>query len=404
MSDTVSRRAMGIIAMGATAFGLGAVAVNSVGYLAPAIQDDLDIGRGMVGAVSSVFFATSGLSSLVLPPVAVRLGTRITVAVSLAAISLGATFAALSGTLISLFAFTALGGCAHALITMATNSAVAAAVPLRRRALGLTTKTAGGPLLSAVYALVAGILVTSLGWRGVVATTAGLALLGAVAAIRVFEPVPVQVARRQTTERTALPRVVLLLAASGFLIGAGAQPLFTWLLPFLRDEVDLSSSTAGVVTAVATASGVIGMITVAVMSDRLGTHLRLVVLSATIAMGAMATATMIFATPGRVGMVFVAAIIGIISYTGAIGVLHTATVDVAPHAVERASGAVMAGFYIGGWLAPFGFGLLADAGGYDLAWACASGALVVATILAAAAIAGSRRELADQSGVRPQGI
>jgi MFS family permease len=92
-------------------------------------------------------------------------------------------------------------------------------------------------------------------------------------------------------------------------------------------------------------------------------------------------------------VVFASAAIGIVAYAGAIGVMHAAIVDLAPHAVEQASGVVLTGFYLGAWSSPFLFGVVADGPGFRAAWLMSAGALVGAGATFAGAVAGARRAL-----------
>jgi predicted MFS family arabinose efflux permease len=371
-----------IVAVSAFAVGLGAASVNTLGFLTPFIRDDLDISRRLVGAVSSTFFAATGIASFTLPGIAVRLGTRRTLGATLALIAGGVALASGSGSLGALFVYAALAGAAYSLITITTNSAVGAAMSLRHRASGLTAKTAGGPIVSASFALAAGALSPSIGWRGVLGILGGLAVVAGAVSLRTFGD-----ARPEITTLAlgggagAHQRAVLLLAMVGFMLNAGALPTFTWLLPFLRDEVGLSSGSAGAITAVSTASGMVGMMAVAALSDRLGPRRRLGLLTATVLVTGVACLVMLSAAHGRIAPIFTAAIVGIVMFTGAVGLLHAAVVDVAPNAVEHATGVVMAGFYFGGLLSPLGFGYLVDISGYDLAWGVSSSILGLGTLI-----------------------
>ncbi|MEQ8717993.1 MAG: MFS transporter [Acidimicrobiales bacterium] len=372
-----------IVGVSGLAVGLGAAAVNTVGYLTPFIRDDLDIGRGLIGAVSSTFFAATGVASFLLPWLAVRLGTRRTLVATLALIAGGVALAAGVGALLTLFVYAALAGVSYSLITITTNSAVGAAMPLRRRASGLTAKTAGGPVVSSCFALAAGALAPTIGWRGVLGILGGFALLAAALSLRTFgdrRPEIATPALGGDGRGSGLGSAVLLLAASGFFLDAGALPTFAWLVEFLRDEVGLSSGGAGVVTAVSTASGVVGMMAVAVLSDRLGPDRRLSLLTATLLFTALACLVMLTATEDRLAPIFAAAIVAIVMFTGAVGLLHAAIVDLAPDSVEQATGIVMTGFYLGGLLSPLGFGLLVDASGYDLAWGVSAAVLGAGTV------------------------
>lgn len=383
-------RAPATLLVSAAVIGLGAAGVNTIGYLASFIQRDLALGRGLIGMASSTYFGATGFGAVAAARLVSRLGPRRSLMVGGCALASGALVVAGVGTYASLLAYAVVAGFGYAVSTVATNVAVAGVVSQRRRTLGLAAKTAGGPMLSAAFALTAGFLVPRAGWRPLFGALAVGSLIAiAVGAVTFREEPSGGVHRAISVAAPSVPRRVYAVAVGSFLLAAGSQPLFTWLLPYLVDGLGMREASAGAVTAGATASGVVGMITVALAADRLGERQRLPVLMAMSAIGALAT--VVVAAADRAAAVFVAAPVGIVTYAGAIGVMHAAIVDLAPRAVERASGIVLTGFYLGAWFSPFAFGAVADEAAFRTAWFGSAGALVGAACTFGGAVAVVRR-------------
>jgi len=362
------------------AIGLGAAGVNLMGYLTPYIQEDLGIGRARAGAVVGLYFGGTGFGALAAGRIVALLGTRRSVAFGLTALATLSSCVAAFGNYLFLIAFGIVCGFGYAVTTVGTNVAVAAVVSPTRRALGLTGKTSGGPLFSATFALIAGLTVDHIGWRGVMAVhgaCAAIALIGAMVALRRADVRP---GERRATSLKPVPRIVIAVALGSFLLAAGAQAFFSWLLPFLKDGMGLSSEKAGVMTASATATSLVGMLSTAVLADRLGARGRVLLLASLAVSSGLAAIVM--ANADGVGLIVVgaAAMVGIAAYAAASGLMHTVTVDLAPDSIERASARVITGFFLGAWVSPIAFGWVTDHSGFSAAWLTSAGFLCAAAV------------------------
>ncbi len=175
---------------------------------------------------------------------------------------------------------------------------------------------------------------------------------------------------------------------SCFLLIAGTQPLFSWVVPYLRDGLDVSLGAAGRIASVGAATGVVVMIAVASRSDRLGPGNRvptIVMLCSVCAAGGLllALGTRAGVVVGTLGFVG-----GAVSQLAAIGLLHASIVDVAPDAVGRGSGVAMTGYYLGALVAPWLFGFLVDrSGGFVTPWLVCAGSCIAAAVV----VSGCRR-------------
>lgn len=362
------RAVVSVVGVCAVAIGMGAGFVNLVAYLIPVLREDLGISRTAAGAVVSAYFGATGIGSIAGGRIADRVGARWSVVAQLTTVAAGAGVTAAAGVYPVLLAAAVLVGFAYAMANAGTNIAVAAAVPVSRRGIGLTLKTAGGPTFASLAAFTAGAVGRSLGWRPMLAGLAVLAALGAVLAWRVL---PDDRPERGSVDIRVgvLPPGFLWFPVAAFLFIAGAQSLFQWIVPYLEEGVGAAPGVAGAITSASIACGVVGMVFAALRSDRLGEGNRIVVLIAACIMCAVGEALAIVG--GHLGVVWAAAgaVIGIVGLLGGTGVLHAAVVDAAPHAVGRASGVTFSGYYVGALVAPVAFGAVTDAtGSYDAGW------------------------------------
>lgn len=357
-----------IVAISTSAVGLGAAVGLMFGFVATLLMDDLGLSRTQVGLLTSVYFGATGLGSVAGGDLTDRIGARRAVALDLGLVVAASVLIVGVRSYAALLVASVLAGAGYALSNAGTNVALAAAVPLRRRAIAMTVKTAGVPFTGVVAAFFAPAAGARWGWPVVMAAIGALALLAALVALVVLpddRPGP----SRLSGDRTLPPGFLWFPVAAFFLIG-GTQPLFSWVVPFFEESVGISVASAGRASSLATAGGIVGMLAIASWSDRSGASRRmstiftLLVLTAA---GVVVTAAATWAGPA-VGIAGVT--IGLVGQLGAVGMLHAAVVDRTPDSVGRASGVTMTGFYLGALASPVGFGFLVDAtDGYTLAWA-----------------------------------
>lgn len=380
-ADRRQRRPAVVVAMCTLATGVGSSIGFITGLLSPVLRDDLGISRAGVGLLVGLYFGSTGVGSRQAGVLVDRFGARLAVTSDLIIVVVSASMAALSNSYPALLAASIAAGFGYALTITGTNVAVAAVTSESHRARALTIKTAGVPAQFVLGSLLGPSIGERFGWRPVFFT---IAMIAAGAAALGWQTLPAQVPEsvRRRGDRGSLPTGFVLFPIACFLLIAGTQPLFSWIVPYLRDEVGMLPTAAGRVAALGAACGVIGMITVARWSDRVGRPRRIpAIVALCLASGGAAVLLMAGTRLGGLvgGSGFV---IGVVAQLGAIGLLHTAIVDVAPTAVGRGSGVAMTGYYLGALVAPWLFGFLADrTDGFAVPW------LVSALCCGAAAVA-----------------
>ncbi|MBN9098647.1 MAG: MFS transporter [Pseudonocardia sp.] len=355
-----------VVAVSFVAIGLGTAPAFLIGFLGPVLQADLGLSRTAIGVLIGVMFGATGLGCVLAGRVTESIGARWSVVLDKALLMAALTLPLLAPGFPALLACVVLAGIGYGLVNVATNVAVAAALPPERHGVGLATKTAGVPGVVTLTSLVVPAVGASYGWRPVfLATIAVAAAVGVAAALTLPD------ARRS---RTAGPRVPVpagfwrFTLAATLLIG-GSQPIYSWAVPYLHEATGASLPLAGVLTAVASLAALVPMLGVARAADRLGVARRLpmvVALTAVVAAGEGLLA-------GLGGNV-VAGAAGLVLATGAqlgaVSLMHAAVVAAAPEAVGRASAMTMVGFYTGALFSAPLFGLVVDStGSYRVAWA-----------------------------------
>jgi predicted MFS family arabinose efflux permease len=216
----------------------------------------------------------------------------------------------------------------------------------------------------------------------------GVAVVAAAVALLASATLPRGGTVERAADRGPLPSGFVRFPIACFLLIAGTQPLFSWVVPYLRDAAGLSLTAAGRLAAVGSALGVVVMIAVASRSDRLGPGNR--VPTIVVLCGACAVGGVLLAAGTRAGVIVgaIGFVGGAVSQLAAIGLLHASIVDVAPDAVGRGSGVAMTGYYLGALVAPWLFGFLVDrSGGFVTPWLVCAGSCVAA----ATVVSGCRR-------------
>lgn len=370
---------VGVVAVCTLALGVASSLGFVYGFIAILLRESLDVSRAAVGLLVSLYFGSTGIGSILGGRITDRLGARLAVALDLSVVAVIGLAIALLHSYAVLVVGSVVAGCAYSLANAGTNVAIGAAVPISRRGIALTTKTAGVPVMAVVTAFSAPWAATRFGWPAVIGVIAGVAALTALVALLVLpEDRP---DRRGAAGPQPLPSWFGWVPVGAFLLITGSQPLFSWIVPYLDEAVGVSATAAGGLTSAATAVAVVGMLLLAQWSDRQGPQARLTgvaTLCCTCAVGVAVTAS--GARLGA-GAAVVGAAISLTSQLGAIGIMHAAVVDLVPRRIGRASGVTMTGYYLGALVSPVTFGFLVDrTGSYTVPWMAALAALVLAAL------------------------
>lgn len=141
--------------------------VLSISFASPGIADDWGINRAALGIVLSMELVGMALGSIILGPVADRIGRRGTIQSCLVLMTAGMAGAAIAGGIIDLALWRVLTGLGIGGMLAATNAAVAEAANARRRSLAVILMAAGYPVGTVIGGSIASLLLTVFDWRAI---------------------------------------------------------------------------------------------------------------------------------------------------------------------------------------------------------------------------------------------
>lgn len=347
-----------IIAVSAMCMGLGASLAFMAGFIATELRDDLDISRAQVGLLVSVYFGFTGLASVLGGRVTERIGARLAVALDMLAVAAAGFMSAAIGTYWSLLIAAMVAGSGYALVNAGTNVAIGRAVPSQRRTLAMSIKTGGVPLMAMVSAALGPWSASRWGWPRIWVALAIMALIASVAAFVILDDDRPE--RDNVVGARSLPNSFIWFPIGAFLLIAGSQPLYSWVVAYLEQSLDASPAVAGGVSALASAVGVLVMTVNALRTDRIGSEHRVSRIMKLLALNAVGTALVLLGAKVGIWLSAAGAVLGISAQLSSIGTMHASVVDRAPHAVARATGWTMTGYYLGALFSPAAFGALVD--------------------------------------------
>lgn len=363
----------------------GVLPVFLTGALAVQIRHDLGFGRVAQGVVIATFFAAAACFSILFGRLADRRGParvlRVATLVSAASL-LGVAVGA--GSVGWLVVALVVAGIANGAIQPAANLLVARAIRPDRQGLAFGIKQAAIPMATLLASLAVPTLALTVGWRYAFGSAAILAT-----ALTVVIPDPPVVARGSvpSTERIDLAPLVLLTAAFG--LGAGAANALGAFLVTTSVATGMHPGTAGLLAALASATGLTVRITAGRLADRRGAR-HLPVVAGMLAAGTAGYLLLALADLTRLTWLLVpAALLAYGAGWGWNGLFNFAIVRVHPWAPARATGVTQSGAYLGSVAGPLLFGLVSANAGDGVAWL----ATAVVAAVAAAGMVGGRRLL-----------
>lgn len=352
-----------VTALLAAAMAAGTLVAPALAVLASFVLDDLDLTRTELGFAFAVYYGTAALGSPWLGRVTDRVGGRRMLTGTFVLSGAGFVVSGLAGSLPLLFLGTFVAGIGQAAANPSTNKLLSVLLPAGRRGLATGLKQSG--VQAGVF--LAGVSLPSLaiavGWRITMAIVGTLFL---VLGLLVAAIVPVDDGRRvgapDTRDGAPLPRAITWLAGYGLLMGAAGGAVTGYLPLYAEEGLGLSVRLAGLVAAVAGASGFVARIAWSALSERarsyaspLGSMAVVAVLASIALLVAPSTGVILLWT----GAVAFAATGLAWNSVGMLAVMHVAGSAQA----GRASGIVLLGFLTGFGLGPPAFGWTVDRSG-----------------------------------------
>lgn len=389
-TPATTRRGLRMVAAALVATTSGTLPVFLLGGLAVQIAADLGFGAARLGAMATVFFATSAVSSTPAGRLAERLGTyrALLLASTLSAFALlgAATIGRSWGLLVACLAA---GGVANGVAQPAANLLLARGIPASRQGLAFGIKQAAVPAASFLGGVAVPVLGLTAGWRWAF----GLGVLGPLTVVLItprLQAAPKQRGGRLRAGDSPTHALIAIAAAAGFGTAA-ATTLGTFLVSASVDR-GVAPSQAGLLLAFGSVVGVASRVLVGWRADLgQGRHLRAV--RRMLLAGAFGFA--ILATAHASALLVVGTLLGFGAGWGWNGLLVYAVVRTNPNAPAAATGVTQTGLYLGGVLGPILFGVVSERWTFGAGWWLGAVLLLVAWLCA---LIGERAIAASPSG------
>tara|TARA_B100000945_G_scaffold319579_1_gene327108 strand:- start:639 stop:1808 length:1170 start_codon:yes stop_codon:yes gene_type:complete len=357
----------GLVAVSAGAVGIGASLGFFPGFLATVLSQELVVSKGKIGLIVGIYFGATGVGSILAGKVTEYLGPRISIVIDMVIVAICSFSIAAIGTYSVWVISSVLAGAAYGLSNTGTNVAIGKEIGETKRTLAMSIKTSGVPLMAALASAFGPWSAKQWRWEHILVVNGVVAIAIGIAALLI---IPNQaIGRHGKLETRELPSSFFWFGIASFLLIAGSQPLYSWIVSYLEDSLNASSGSAGAITSLACFCGVIAMICNGLFADKLGPKNRISLLMALLF---LATVAVVFVSLGSaVGtpVVVLGAIVGVSTQLAAIGTMHACVVDKAPFSVSRATGITMTGYYLGALASPALFGFVVDwTGTFAYSW------------------------------------
>ena len=365
---------MGAIALGGGVTVVCLLPVFLTGAMAVQVTRDLAFGSAALGVAVAMQRAAGAAFGVYLGRVADRLGA--TRSIRLAALIAAGTALGIALTAFNwavLAAWLAISGCAQALGQPAANRLLSNVVRRDRLGTAFGLKQSAPPAATMLAGLSVPAIALTLGWRWAYALAAVLSLAMVFATRR---PPPMTRGQRQpiTKPPKLENRRMILLLAVAFGLGTSTSSAVTTFYVDAAVEAGTAQQFAGTMLAVASVAAISFRVLSGAASDRLaGGHLRLC--AALLAGGALGVPLL---ATGRPALMAVGVVIALAGTWGFNGVFWYTLVSTYPETPGRITGALAPGGHLGGIAGPILFGVVAQSGGYPLAWALMGSVTVAA--------------------------
>ncbi|MEU4512359.1 MFS transporter [Nonomuraea wenchangensis] len=355
----------------------------TVGALAPTIGADLHLSRSAVGLAMSLFYAATAFGS----PVAKRLAARLPVPTVLAVAALVASAVMLVASRATgpglLTAALLVGGLSNALVQPVASRLIAARVPEHRRSLAAGMIGAALGAAALVPGLLVALVLPAYGWRTALLVAGVAALVPAALAPLARAPggpPPVR-PKEAGGERRTVGRVLVLWALAAALSATGNNAVATYFVE-LGTHTGLGTTVTGNLLSLSALFAIAVRIIAGALTDR-APRRNAAVIVAMMLTGGLGLALIAI---GTATTFVLGAILAFSAGWGWTGLLLATTLRLVPGRTEDAGHTVQIGVYAGATIAPFAFGALSSALGFQ---ATALLAAVAAVAAAAAMTAGA---------------
>lgn len=372
----------------ATSLALAIAPVFVVGALGGHVRDDLGLSRSQLGLLVSalmvVALAAAPLAGRAVDRVGERPVRRLGLAAALACHS-GIGLWGTDGLRLALGM--AVGGVGLALVDAATNAQVGRRVPREHQAMSFGLKELAAPLATLVGGLAAAATTDGDSWRWVFLAMAGATSVWLLVDLRSTRTVVAQqAASTEVVADTPMWRAALL--AVGLGLGVACATCLTTYVVEYSGSTEVGAQGAGRLLAAASVGVILVRLVTAYAVSR---NERIA--PALVCLLVVSGAAGHFLLPVGSGVAVTAGVLlGLVFGYGWGAPVFLLLARRYPSGLGRAAGVVFMGGYAGAVLGPPLFGLVADGGGFELAWLCSGTAALLAAVAIAFGLASPHRE------------
>jgi MFS family permease len=265
-----------MLTLGIAAQAAGTLLVSTPVYLIPLLHVDRGMPLAQAGTLAAAPTLGMVLTLVAWGALADRVGERWVIAGGLAATAVFAAVAAGTSDLVALGIALGLGGAASASTNAASGRVVVGWFPRERRGLAMGLRQMSQPLGVAVAALLVPPMARSAGIGAPLLLTAGVLLVLAIAcAVGIRNPPrPVTAGPAEAENPYRRSRFLLRIHLVSVLLVLPQFTLSTFGLVWLTVGLGWNATAAGVVVGGAQFVGALGRIVVGVLSDRVGSRVR----------------------------------------------------------------------------------------------------------------------------------
>jgi MFS family permease len=265
-----------MLTLGIAAQAAGTLLVSTPVYLIPLLHVDRGMPLAQAGTLAAAPTLGMVLTLVAWGALADRVGERWVIAGGLAATAVFAAVAAGTSDLVALGVALGLGGAASASTNAASGRVVVGWFPRERRGLAMGLRQMSQPLGVAVAALLVPPMARSAGIGAPLLLTAGVLLVLAIAcAVGIRNPPrPVTAGPAEAENPYRRSRFLLRIHLVSVLLVLPQFTLSTFGLVWLTVGLGWNATAAGVVVGGAQFVGALGRIVVGVLSDRVGSRVR----------------------------------------------------------------------------------------------------------------------------------
>ena len=370
------------------------VAGPSFGILASTLLETFGISRGQLGQLNAGYAVIGALVSPSTGRLADRVGGRNLMVVGFAIAALVFVLLGTANGFLVLVVAAALSGIPNGMGNQGTNKYISARVPAERRGVITGVKQSGVMfgVFTAGLALPRGV--AAIGYSATMFMVAGLALLGAVAAL-VLLPADRAVEPPVGERAGRLPASIRWIALYSALMGGAIGCQSTFLALYAEEDLGFTRVEAGMLVGSVGLVAVVARVLLGRLTQTVPSYAPVLV---TIALGAMASFVVIrLASTVGPWLILVTPLVAGFTTSSWNAPVNLASMRLVPQAqAGRSSGAIMFGFMSGYAIAPPVFGAAVDRlGSYELPWL---GGVALCAGAAATAMAWRRGERRSRPG------